>query len=90
MHHFDLLAYTSPVVQGGAMTPEQEARQRIDARFAVAGWAVRSGNAYPTARRGLLWVDRSAVGAWVARFHSQRPITAFVCERAVAVVSRAA
>ena len=72
------------------MTPEQEARQLIDARLAAAGWAVRSGSAHADARHALQQVDRLAADTPPVGFCSPISITPFVSVRIVADVGRAA
>lgn len=72
------------------MTPEQEARQSINARLAAAGWAARSGNACISARCALQQVDRLAAAARPVGFCSPRSISASVCDHAVADVGPAA
>ena len=71
------------------MTPEQEARQPIDARLAAAGCAAWSGSAYADARCALSLVDRSAAGTRPVGFCSPISKTSFVRVRAVADVGRA-
>ena len=70
------------------MTPEQEARKRIDLRFAAAGCAAWSGSAYAGARCGLPRVDRSAMGTRPVGFCSPISKTPFVRVHAVADVGR--
>ena len=71
------------------MTPEQEARKRIDLRFAAAVWATQSGSAHAGARCGLPRVDRSAMGTRPAGFCFPISKTPFVRVHAVADVGRA-
>ncbi len=72
------------------MTPEQEARQRIDARLAAAGCAAWSGSAYADARHALQQGDRLAADTPPVGFCSPISITPFVSVLIVADVSRAA
>ena len=72
------------------MTPEQEARQRIDARFAAAVWVAQSGSAHADAWRALQQVDCLAAETRPIGFCSPISITPFVSVRAVADVGHAA
>ena len=70
------------------MTPEQEARQSIDLRFAVAVWATQSDSAHADARRAQQQVDRLAAIAWPVELSFPTSIVPCARARVAADVGR--